>query len=195
MIFFLLSYAMTTCSDSELTISSRSSLLHWFSFISTPFMNLQPVYSRTSHNKLNHRVLHKHLPNCPGQVKVRLGASILKDQEITVQVAWIGQAKSVIEDKWLSLQKNNYFLLGASKNFGDSEKEASKNVFIKFVLYLPEWASSDKNECSTLQSLQINWQMISTIRAPVFGTLNCTISNFQIWFVRTVMEVLKYYWM
>ena len=34
-----------------------------------------------------------------------------------------------------------------------------------------------------------------TVRAPVFGTLNSAISNFQTWFVRTVMEVLKYCWM
>ena len=31
-----------------------------------------------------------------------------------------------------------------------------------------------------------------TIKAPVFGTLNSAISNFQTWFVRTVMEVLKH---
>ena len=30
----------------------------------------------------------------------------------------------------------------------------------------------------------------STVKAPVFGTLNSAISNFQTWFVRTVMEVL-----
>ena len=34
----------------------------------------------------------------------------------------------------------------------------------------------------------------STVKAPVFGTLNSAISNFQTWFVRTVMEVLKYCW-
>ena len=34
-----------------------------------------------------------------------------------------------------------------------------------------------------------------TVKAPVFGTLNSAISNFQSWFVRTVMEVLKYCWM
>ena len=32
----------------------------------------------------------------------------------------------------------------------------------------------------------------STVKAPVFGTLNSAISNFQTWFVRTVMEVLEY---
>ena len=36
---------------------------------------------------------------------------------------------------------------------------------------------------------------VSTVNAPVFGTLNSAISNFQTWFVRTVMEVLKYWWM
>ena len=32
----------------------------------------------------------------------------------------------------------------------------------------------------------------STIKAPVFSTLNSAISHFQTWFVRTVMEVLQY---
>ena len=36
---------------------------------------------------------------------------------------------------------------------------------------------------------------VSTVKAPVFGTLNSAIGNFQTWFVRTVMEVLKYCWM
>ena len=31
-----------------------------------------------------------------------------------------------------------------------------------------------------------------TVKAPVFGTLNSAISNFQTWFVRTVMEVSKF---
>ena len=34
-----------------------------------------------------------------------------------------------------------------------------------------------------------------TVKAPEFGTLNSAISNFQTWFVRTVMPVLKYCWM
>ena len=34
-----------------------------------------------------------------------------------------------------------------------------------------------------------------TVKAPVFGTLNSAISDFQTQFVRTLMEVLKYYWM
>ena len=38
-------------------------------------------------------------------------------------------------------------------------------------------------------------QTDSTVIAPVFGTLNGAISNFQTWFVRTVMEALKYCWM
>ena len=36
--------------------------------------------------------------------------------------------------------------------------------------------------------------MTGTVRAPVFGTLNSAITNFQTRFVRTVMEVLRYYW-
>ena len=40
-----------------------------------------------------------------------------------------------------------------------------------------------------------NYFLIGTVRAPVFGTLNSAISNFQTWFVRIVMEVIKYYWM
>ena len=35
----------------------------------------------------------------------------------------------------------------------------------------------------------------ATVKAPVFGTLNSAISNFQTWFVNTVMEVLIYCWM
>ena len=42
------------------------------------------------------------------------------------------------------------------------------------------------------QIIKMNY---STVKAPVFGTLNSAISNFQIGFVRTVMEVLKYCWM
>ena len=42
---------------------------------------------------------------------------------------------------------------------------------------------------------RIHWWFPSTIKAPVFGALNSAISNFQTWFVRTVMEVLKYCWM
>ena len=38
-------------------------------------------------------------------------------------------------------------------------------------------------------------KIMSTVRAPVFGTLNSAISNFQTWFVRTVMEVIEYCWM
>ena len=36
---------------------------------------------------------------------------------------------------------------------------------------------------------------LSTVKAPVFGTFNSAISNFQTRFVRTVMKVLKYCWM
>ena len=39
------------------------------------------------------RVIHLHLPNCPGQVS-QIRARLLKDQGITV--AWIGQAKIVL---------------------------------------------------------------------------------------------------
>ena len=40
------------------------------------------------------RVLHKHLPDCLGQVKSQIRASILKDKKISI--ARIGQAKSVL---------------------------------------------------------------------------------------------------
>ena len=46
----------------------------------------------------------------------------------------------------------------------------------------------------------ISWSLYEilitcTVGAPVFGTLSSVISNFQTWFVRTVIEVLKYCWM
>ena len=42
----------------------------------------------------------------------------------------------------------------------------------------------------------VKWVSVTrTVRAPVFGTLNSAISNFQTLFVRTVMELLKYGWM
>ena len=54
----------------------------------------------------------------------------------------------------------------------------------------PRWfISIHKNRWSTFT------HGYSTVRAPVLGTLNSAISNFQTWFVWTVMEVLKYCWM
>ena len=41
-----------------------------------------------------------------------------------------------------------------------------------------------------LHSLFYHVRIVGTVKAPVFGTLNSAISNFQTWFVRTVMEVL-----
>ena len=48
----------------------------------------------------------------------------------------------------------------------------------------------------TLSNISIKkktWRkfLTGTVKAPVFGTLNSAISNFQTWFVRTVMEVFK----
>ena len=34
--------------------------------------------------------------------------------------------------------------------------------------------------------------LIGTVKAPIFGTLNSAISNFQTCFVRIVMEVLNF---
>ena len=44
----------------------------------------------------------------------------------------------------------------------------------------------------SIANLRIYLSFSSTVKPPVFGTLNSAISNFQTWFVRTVMEVLKY---
>ena len=52
-----------------------------------------------------------------------------------------------------------------------------------------------KRECRKVISLNQNIENYSTVKAPVSGTLNSAISNFQTWFVRTVMEVLKFCWM
>ena len=84
----------------------------------------------------------KHLPDCPVQVKVSFRASILKDQKITVARIW--QAKSVL---WTyNFQYKNKILFF----FWGKVNAIRASIFIKFVLYLPEWANSDKNLCSTL---------------------------------------------
>ena len=93
------------------------------------------------------RVLHKHLPNYlprPGASKSQIRASILKDQEITV--ARFGQAKRVI--LWpYDFQYNFLFSFG-----GKYKYHLGKCFFLyKFAIYLPKWASGDKNLCSTLQ--------------------------------------------
>ena len=49
--------------------------------------------------------------------------------------------------------------------------------------------------CVDAEIMQISCSDIHTVKATVFGTLNSALSNFQTWFVRTVMEVLKYCWM
>ena len=43
--------------------------------------------------------------------------------------------------------------------------------------------------------LQLLLTFMCTVKAPVFGNLNSAIGNFQTWFGRTVMELLKYCWM
>ena len=54
------------------------------------------------------KVLHKHLPDCPGASKSQIRASILKHQEMTV--ARIGQAKSLLWRYMYDFQnKNNSF--------------------------------------------------------------------------------------
>ena len=66
------------------------------------------------------RVLHKHLPDCPGASKSQIGARILTDQEIKLPKSGKLNQASVL---WTTFNtKNTFFLLGAS-------------VFIKFVLY------------------------------------------------------------
>ena len=87
--------------------------------------------------------------------KSQIRASILKDQEITV--AQIGQAESVLWTYRLGMTFNT------KNNNNNNKKKKKKNIscgqvkmslgqvfFIKIVLYLPEWASGDKNLCSTL---------------------------------------------
>ena len=87
------------------------------------------------------RVLHTAytLSWLPGESKSKIQASILKHQKITV--AQIGKAKSVLWTYDFQYKKNIIFLFGASKNV----IWASVLFYIKFVLYLPEWASGDKS--------------------------------------------------
>ena len=57
----------------------------------------------------------RHLPDCPGQVKVRLGKHFERPRHITV--VRIEQAKSVLWTCNFPQQKKTFsFLLGASKN-------------------------------------------------------------------------------
>ena len=70
--------------------------------------------------ELHCRVLLKHLPDCPGQVKVRFG-----------------QGKQLLWTYDFQYKKCLFFLLGQVKvSFGQV-------FFNKFILCLPEWASSD----------------------------------------------------
>ena len=52
-----------------------------------------------------------------------------------------------------------------------------------------QWAVNSQQYWNTQPSV-----CTCTVKAPVFGTLNSAISNFQTWFLRTVMEVSKYCW-
>ena len=45
--------------------------------------------------------------------------------------------------------------------------------------------------CDWIIEAKANNKNKPTVRAPVFGMLNSEITNFQTWFVNTVMEVLK----
>ena len=76
----------------------------------------------------------------PGASKSQIWASILKDKEITV--ARIRQAKSAL---WTYDFQYKPFGGQVKMSFGQA-------LFIIFVLYLPKWASGDKNLCHTLQA-------------------------------------------
>ena len=71
-------------------------------------------------------------------------------------------------------------------------------LIILLFLLLCIWIWSYCLMCAfvTLLSQYELWRD-TTVRALVlvFGTLNSAISNFQTWFVRIMMEVLKYCWM
>ena len=78
----------------------------------------------------------------PGASRSQIQASILKHQEITV--AQLGQAESVLWTYDFQYKFLFLFLWGQVKmSFGQV-------LFIKFVLYVPEWASGDKHLYSTL---------------------------------------------
>ena len=52
------------------------------------------------------RVLHKHFPNCPGQVKVRFRQALWKVYQ-EIATARIGQAKSVLWTYNFQIQNNS----------------------------------------------------------------------------------------
>ena len=60
-----------------------------------------------------------------------------------------------------------------------------------FISVLNHRVSAERHECTHLFARNLT----PTVKTPVFGTLSSAISNLQTWFVRTVMEVLKYCWM
>ena len=70
------------------------------------------------------RMLHKHLPDCPGASESQIRASTLKDQEIIV--AQLGK----LVDIWLSIQNKSNFSFG-----GNRASVIRAIVFIKFVLF------------------------------------------------------------
>ena len=78
------------------------------------------------------RVLHKHLPDCPGQVKVRVGQAFWKTNK--KQLPKSGKIKVYCGHTTFST-KNISFSLGASK------MSLGQVLFIKFVLYLTKWVS------------------------------------------------------
>ena len=62
--------------------------------------------------------------------------------------------------------------------------------------YFPDlWYCHTSSKVVPYESHKNIFAKCTTVKAPVFGTLNSAISNFHTRFVRTVMEVLKYCWM
>ena len=75
------------------------------------------------------------LTRLPGASKSQIRASIWKGLEITV--AHIGHAKSVHVLDYMTFNTKNNFWGQVKMSFGQV-------FFIKFVCYLPQWASGDK---------------------------------------------------
>ena len=109
------------------------------------------------------RVLHKHLPDCPGHVKVRFRQAFRKTKKW--QLPESGKLKVYCGHENFNT-KTNYF------SFGGKWKCHWGKCFFCGVLYLYKWASGDKNGlCSTLIS---SCSMMSRHRTEKWGDITQT---------------------
>ena len=83
-------------------------------------------------------------------IKSQTWASIFKDHEFhEITVARIGQAKSVLWTFNFQFKKITLFIF-----LGQVKMSFGQVFFIKFVIYLPEWASKRTKEIQTERQTQ-----------------------------------------